>query len=88
MNNIETIINIRKDIVGELDAINQYQQHILQTTDEKAKRVWTSIIHEEQTHVGELFSLLFQLDPTSKEYFEKGMKETSTQNIAKRPFQF
>lgn len=90
-NNIETIINIRKDIIGELEAINQYQTHILSTTNEDAKSVWQSIMYEEEVHVGELFALLFSLSPTSKTNFYKGFEHKDSakgQTISHRPFRY
>ena len=70
-----TVQNAREDIIGELDAIIQYENHLSQTNDPKAKQTISHIVEEEKHHVGELFGLLFSLDPESKEQFEKGLKE-------------
>ncbi len=70
-----TVQNAREDIIGELDAIIQYENHLSQTNDLKAKQTIFNIVKEEKHHVGELFGLLFSLDPESKEQFEKGLKE-------------
>lgn len=72
--------NTREDIIGELDAIIQYENHIEQTNDLLAKETLMDIVKEEKVHVGQLFGLLFMLDPQSKEMFEKGLKEFNDQN--------
>lgn len=74
-NKFQTIQNTREDIIGELDAIIQYENHYVQTTETSAKTTFRSIADEEKVHVGELFGLLFYLDPESKTFFEKGLKE-------------
>lgn len=71
----ELIEAVRKDIIGELEAINQYNGHILSTDNELAKRVWTSIKNEERVHVGELLTLLTTLDPTELEKLKEGQRE-------------
>ena len=65
----------RLDIIGELDAIIQYEKHIASSSDPIYKNTLPDIENEEKVHVGQLFGLLFMLDPTSKEQFEKGLNE-------------
>lgn len=65
----------RLDIIGELDAIIQYENHIASTADPVYKNTLTDIVNEEKLHVGQLFGLLFMLDPMSKTQFEKGLNE-------------
>lgn len=79
-NNFLTIQNTREDIIGELDAIIQYENHLEQTNDEGAKETIQDIVKEEMLHVGQLFGLLFSLDPLSKTQFEKGIKEFNKQD--------
>lgn len=76
MTNWELIDSVRKDIIGELDAINQYERHVSLTDDERAKRVWQDIANEEKVHVGELFTLLYELDPVSAHMFMEGQEES------------
>lgn len=71
----ETLQNARKDLVGELDAIIQYDDHLHSTNIEIARATWRSIRDEELTHVGELLGLLFYLAPYQKELIEKGLQE-------------
>lgn len=66
---------IRHDIIGELDAIDQYQSHIDRTDNQMAIKVWTDIRNEEQVHVGELLTLLAMLDPQMAQGIEKGEAE-------------
>lgn len=71
----ETLQNARKDLVGELDAIIQYDNHLHTTNIDTAKATWENIRNEELTHVGELLGLLFYLAPYQKQYVEQGLKE-------------
>ena len=73
--NFETLQNARKDLVGEIDAIIQYDYHLHETTNKLAKETWESIKNEELTHVGELLAMLNYLDPSQKQYVEAGIKE-------------
>ncbi len=70
-----TTQNARADIIGELEAIIQYENHLDITEDAAAKQTIRDIVNEEKMHVGQLFGLLFRLDPTSKVQFERGYQE-------------
>ncbi len=74
-NKMLTTQNVRADIIGELEAIIQYELHLEQTNDQSAKNTISDIVDEEKVHVGQLFGLLFKLDPISKEMFYKGLNE-------------
>lgn len=74
-NQTQTAQNARLDIIGELEAIIMYQNHYDATDDQDAKRTISDIMEEEKLHVGQLFGLLFKLDPSSKTQFEKGYTE-------------
>ena len=71
----ETLQNARKDLIGELEAIIQYDDHLHKTNVEAAKSTWINIRNEELVHVGELLGLLMYLAPYQKQYFEQGLKE-------------
>lgn len=60
---------LREDLIGELQAINQYEEHIDLLEDEEAKRVLEHISAEEKEHVAELFNLIQKLDSTQAEKF-------------------
>ncbi len=70
--------NTRADIIGELDAIIQYERHIAEVNDAITKKTLDDIVMEEKLHVGQLFGLLFQVDPEAKNQFEKGINEFLT----------
>ncbi len=71
----DLVTAVRKDIVGELEAINQYNAHINATDNELAKRVWTHIKNEERVHVGELITLLNYLCPDELQKLKEGQEE-------------
>ncbi len=74
-NTFTTIQNCRADIIGELEAIIQYESHLEQTNNESAQETIHDIVMEEMLHVGQLFGLLFYLSPETKTQFEKGLNE-------------
>lgn len=79
--NINTMAqNTRLDIIGELDAIIQYETHINSSVDPVYRSTLQDIVNEEKVHIGQLFGLLFMLDPASKEFFEKGLNEFTKQS--------
>ena len=71
----ETLQNVRRDLVGEIQAVIEYDEHLHNTNDRMSKETWQNIKSEELTHVGELLALLNHLDPTQKQYVEKGILE-------------
>jgi len=64
---------LREDLIAELQAINQYQEHIETMEDEEAIKVLEDIRDEENEHVAELFKLIQKLDPIQSEKFTKGI---------------
>lgn len=79
-NKFKTIQNARMDIIGELEAIIQYENHYNEISDMAAKNTISDIINEEMLHVGQLFGLLFSLSPITKTQFEKGVNEFNKNN--------
>lgn len=79
-NAFNTLQNARADAIGELEAIIQYENHLEQTNDNLAKETIRDIAKEEKLHVGQLFGLIFQLDPESRTQFETGLKEFEKMN--------
>ncbi len=71
----ELIQAIRLDIAGELEAIYVYDAHVQATDIELAKKVIGEIRDEEKAHVGELFTLLYALDPEEAAHFASGKAE-------------
>lgn len=62
---------LRDDLVAELQAINQYQDHIDTIGNEEAIRVLEHIRDDEKEHVAELTKLIQKLDATQAEKFKK-----------------
>ena len=62
---------LREDLVGELQAINQYQDHIDSLENDEARHVLEHIRDDEKEHVAELTKLIQRLDPTQAEKFKK-----------------
>ena len=72
----EELVNaIRQDIVGELEAIHEYDAHILATDNKDAKKVLSDIRDEEREHMGELLELLERLAPDEKDLHDEGREE-------------
>jgi rubrerythrin len=66
---------LRAAIIGELDAINLYDQLAAQTDNEDIRKVMLDIAKEEKTHMGELQTLLVRLDAEQAQELEAGKKE-------------
>jgi rubrerythrin len=64
---------LREDLMSELQAINQYQEHILSLENEEAVTTLEHIIEEEKEHVAELLRLIQNLDPVQAEKFKRSL---------------
>ncbi len=73
--NFDTLQKARKDLVGEIEAVIEYDAHVHSTSDKLARQTWQDIRNEELVHVGELLALLNYLEPEQKEYVQKGFSE-------------
>jgi len=62
---------LREDLIGELQAINQYQEHILDLENEEAVNTLEHIVEEEKEHVAELLRLIQNLDPSQAEKLKR-----------------
>ena len=71
----ELLQKARQDLVGEIQAIIEYDNHIHSSTDRIANETWTDIMQEELVHVGELLVLLDYLDPNQKQFVQQGIEE-------------
>ena len=49
---------LREDLIGELQAISQYEQHILSLENEEAATTLEHIVEEEKEHVAELLRII------------------------------
>ena len=75
--NFDTLQKARQDLIGEIQAVIEYDAHIHSTNDKLARQVWESIKNEELAHIGELLGLLNYLDPDQKQFIQKGLVEFS-----------
>ncbi len=66
---------LRAAIIGELDAINLYEQMASLTQNEDLRRVLLDVANEEKTHIGEFQAMLLRLDPEQARELESGKKE-------------
>ena len=66
---------LRAAIIGELDAINLYDQLAALTDNGDIRKVMLDIAKEEKTHVGELQTVLLRLDQEQAQELEHGKKE-------------
>ncbi len=62
---------LRQDLVFELQAVNQYQEHMLSLGDEEAAATLERIIEDEKEHVAQLLRLIENLDPVQAEKFKR-----------------
>ncbi len=62
---------LREDLIAELQAINQYQEHIDSVDDDDAREVLEHIRDDEKEHVAQLTKLIQKLDPLQAEMFRK-----------------
>lgn len=65
----QLLIYLREDLVGELQAINQYQAHIDNIDDPEVKDLLAHIRDDEKEHVAELTHLITRIDAIQREKF-------------------
>jgi rubrerythrin len=65
----QVIIWLREDLIGELEAINQYQAHIDKIDNEEVKDLLEHIRNDEKEHVAEITHLLARIDSIQREKF-------------------
>ena len=65
----------RKDLVGEIEAIMEYDNHIHTTSNSLARKTWEHIKKDELHHVGELLGLLKYLDVSQVPEVLAGLEE-------------
>ena len=68
---IDDLEMLREDLIGELQAINRYEDHILTLADEEAVTTLGHIIEEKKKHIAELLRLIQNLDPVQAEKFKE-----------------
>jgi rubrerythrin len=68
---VDDLEMLREDLIGELQAINQYEDHVLNLENEGAVSTLEHIIEEEKEHVAELLRLIQNLDPVQAEKLKR-----------------
>ena len=68
---------LRAAILAEIDAINLYEQLANNTKNKKIKTVLLDIAKEEKTHIGELQTLLLEIDPEQEQELKVGKREVN-----------
>lgn len=66
---------LRVALIGELDAINLYEQLGAETDNKNIRKMFMDIAKEEKTHVGEIETLLIKLDEEQKKELDAGREE-------------
>jgi rubrerythrin len=66
---------LRVAIIGELDAINLYEELVNMTESPDIKAVLLDVAEEEKTHVGEFQAMLLRKDKQQKIELKKGREE-------------
>lgn len=80
-----TLQKARQDLIGELQAIVEYDDHVHTTDNDLARRTWQNIRDEELVHVGELLGLITYLGPYQIPLIEKGLKEFEERKKREQP---
>ena len=65
-----------QDLMGEIDAIIDYNETIEETQNEDIRKVLADIRNEEQMHVGQIMNLIFR-DSNFKNNFNMGIEENN-----------
>lgn len=75
-NNVLTTLELQRvNLIGELEAINQYERHARMTTNSKASILFQEIADDERHHVAELMHLIMDLDPEQRKEVMEEMEE-------------
>ncbi len=61
---------LREILIGEIDAINGYADHIANSNMEDINAAWKSIMGDEKKHYGMILSLLRKYDPLQYQAYE------------------
>lgn len=66
---VRDLANIRKDLCGELTAINDYTAHAMEAGYPPLCQLFLEIANDEKHHVAELTRILLELDPEERRRF-------------------
>ncbi|MBF0407206.1 MAG: rubrerythrin [Candidatus Riflebacteria bacterium] len=74
----KALVFLRKDLVGELEAINQYQEHIENIDIPEIKHLLEHIRDDEKEHVAEITHLINRIDQIQRQKFEEDHTTSAT----------
>lgn len=72
--NFKTLQDARHDLIGELEAIIQYDEHIHNSNIKDVNKTWEFIRDGELMHIGELLGIMFYLAPYQKPLVDQGFE--------------
>ncbi|MDU4961103.1 MAG: rubrerythrin [Sporomusaceae bacterium] len=78
----EVLVWLREDLMGELEAINQYQVHIDNIDDAEIKDLLAHIRDDEKEHVAEITHLIARIDAIQREKFAEDHTMEAGERIA------
>jgi rubrerythrin len=78
----QLLIWLREDLMGELQAINQYQAHIDNIDDPEIKKLLAHIRDDEKEHVAEITHTIARLDAIQQEKFAEDHTVAPEKRIA------
>jgi rubrerythrin len=81
----EVLIWLREDLMGELQAINQYQAHIDNIDDVEIKGLLSHIRDDEKEHVAEITHLIARIDEIQRQKFAEDHTMEAAERIAGNP---
>ena len=77
----EVLILLREDLIGELQAINQYQAHIDRIDHEEIKGLLEHIRDDEKEHVAEITHAIARIDAIQREKFAQDHTMAATARV-------
>lgn len=77
----QLLILLREDLIGELEAINQYQAHIDNIENEEIKGLLVHIRDDEKEHVAELTHAITRIDEIQREKFLHDHTDGSSEQL-------
>jgi hypothetical protein len=67
------LIALREDLIGELQAINQYQIHAMEAADPNHRALFCHTMNDEKHHVAEFMSAIMMIDPVQRHFMMQAM---------------
>lgn len=77
----QVLIWLREDLVGELQAINQYQAHIDKIDNAEIRGLLEHIRDDEKEHVAEITHAISRIDIIQREKFAHDHTEAATESV-------